>query len=176
MSSPPSLPLVKYIADAAVDDTLDLALRDLLSTCFTGPTDDVFRRRRYFREPPAHRWIMPAGPALAAHAAVHEKTVSCGGVEHSIGGIAEVCVHPGFRGRGCVRQLLSAVHPWLAARGFVHAVLFGQAAVYSSSGYFPVANLHMADSPSEPAAGAMAHPLGGAPWPCEAVLLHGPRF
>lgn len=173
------LPVPEYCADNAVDAALDLALRDLLAACFTGPNDRVFTQRRYFHEPPAHRWILRAGASLIAHVAVHEKIVTCGGAVQRIGGVAEVCVRPGFRGRGYVRHLLSAAHPWLAARGFAYAVLFGRTAVYLSSGYAPVTNLHPFDFSSGPTAakpGAMVRSLGPAAWPQEVVFLHGPRF
>ena len=41
------------IADDDVEAPLDLELRDLLSTCFKKPGDEIFRSRRYFTEMPS---------------------------------------------------------------------------------------------------------------------------
>ena len=166
--------------DAAVDAALDRELRGLLSTCFTKPQDVVFRERRHFKEPPAHRWLI-RGPdgLLAAHVAVHEKMVEIGGRGRPIGGIAEVCVHPDQRGRGHVRAMLAEIHAWLAAREVPFAVLFGDPRIYTSSGYVAASNLFLrADPPGAwaPATGAMVKPLLAEPWPAGEVHLAGPAF
>lgn len=168
------------MADADVGPAVDQALRDLLCVCFTKPHDAVFRARRYFKEPPAHRWIVRGrGTALLAHAAVHEREVECNGVRYSIGGIAEVCVHPDVRGQGLVRGLLTAIHPWLAAREVPFALLFGEPAVYQSSGYKKVDTLFVQceeDGQWECSTHAMARSLLSRPWPSERVRLIGSRF
>lgn len=55
--------------DRDVSDALDHELRALLSACFTDPDEDqVFSYRRYWKEPPAYRWIMRnSGGDLIAH-------------------------------------------------------------------------------------------------------------
>lgn len=171
---------VEYVADSAVTRALDHALRDLLSTCFTKPHDIVFRDRRYFKEPPRHRWIIRGeGHALIAHVAVHEKEVECAGEMLPVGGIAEVCVHPDHRGRGLVREMLTAIHAWLAARDVPFAVLFGESAVYKSSGYQKIANFYVKSEVSaewERSTHAMARALSSRPWPAGDVHLIGLRF
>lgn len=169
-----------YLADASVDDGLDRELRALLSLCFTGPQDVVFRDRRYFKEPPRHRWIVrdDAG-RLVAHVAVHEKMIEVGVRGRPIGGIAEVCVHPDHRGRGHVRAMLSDIHAWLAAREIPYAVLFGDPRVYASSGYIPAPNLMVLSETTgtwEASSHAMARPLLADSWPAGAVRLIGPGF
>ena len=172
----------EYLADQAVNDTDDRRLRDLLSRCFTKPQDAVFRDRRYFREPVPHRWVI-RGPdgAPIAHAGVHDKCVTAQGVTHRIAGIAEVCVHPDCRGRGYVRRMLEPIHAWAAGKGYPFAVLFGNPAVYQSSGYVPVHNLshgaetangHVRQQPSP----ALVRTLGDTPWPASPVCLPGPPF
>lgn len=171
--------VVEYVPDCEVDAALDRALRDLLSACFTKPGDEVFRERRYFREPYPHRWLIrdPAGRPIA-HLGVHEKSVVADARTLRIGGVGDVCVHPAHRGQGHVRRMLEAAHVWMAPRGFVFAVLFGDPAVYGSAGYTSVRNLEGED----PATGrrgsleAMMRPLGETPWPACAVRLVGSTF
>lgn len=173
------MPSILYLPDAAVDPELDLELRALLSACFIQPHHAVFRERRYFKHPPGHRWLMREADALVAHAAVHERQIEAAGWEVPIGGVAEVCVLPAFRGRGLVRLLLAAVHRDLADRVVAFAALFGDPAVYGSSGYHMPGNVFLgpnADGRWEPAPRALVHPLLHAPWPAGEVHLAGPAF
>jgi GNAT superfamily N-acetyltransferase len=137
---------VYYIADADVTAVLNTALISLLSTCFTKPEDRVFRTRRYFHEMPAHRFVVPGdtqrqsvSPAefsdLAAHLAVHDREITASGDRYRCGGIAEVAVAPGYRGRGLARRLLGSALEWMEERRFDFALLFGDPAVYKSSGF-----------------------------------------
>lgn len=171
---------VALIREADVDAALDVALRALLSTCFTKPQDVVFRERRWFREPPARRWLVrdAAGVAIA-NVSLHDKAVSVAGREIRIGGVAEVCVHPGHRGRGWVRALLADVHAWLRGEQVPFAVLFGSPDVYGSSGYRLVPNLLVRDDTTGewiPTPHGQAVALGSEPWPDGEVRLVGPRF
>ena len=173
---------VEYLPDFAVTETQDRALRDLLSTCFTKPQDIVFKTRRYFSEPPPHRWIVPGNNgALLAHIAVHDKQVQSGGRTYRIIGIAEVCVHPDGRGQGLVRLMLREIHAWATARGFDFGVLYGDPRFYSSSGYRNVDNFTHEEREADgrivrkPAA-VMVNPLGSTPWPTAPVHLPGPPF
>jgi len=175
-------PQVEYLPDASVDASLDAELRTLLTTCFTKPQDVVFRDRRYFYEPYPHRWVMrDAKRSIIAHAGVHQKAVEADGCRIRIGGLAEVCVHPEFRGKGFVKAMLACIHDWLIRREFDFAVLFGEPSIYQSSGYVEVNNLFhdevtatgekcKAQSP------AMVKELAGTPWPATEVYLPGPKF
>ena len=173
---------VTHVADETIDAAMDAELRGLLTTCFIGPHDDVFRTRRYFREPYRNRWIIRNDRGvLVAHAGVHEKRVEADGRIYLIGGVAEVCVHPAYRGRGYVRLLMQALDEWMASRGFHFAVLFGRREVYESSGYVQVQDLtHDAVENGKPAGRksvtAMVKPLGATPWPLGPVHLPGPTF
>ena len=177
-------PVVEYIADAAVDAELDRALRDLLSTCFTKPQDHVFRTRRYFNEPPAHRWLIrdEAG-TLVAQLAAHEKRLFTDDNRSlPIGGIAEVCVRPDHQGRGYVKPMLAAAHEWMGGAGFVFSLLSGNSRYYASSGYVPVDNLlRNAPGPAGEtrrvkAEGMLAVPLSNLAWPQGEIYLPGPSF
>lgn len=171
----------EYVADATVDAAMDARICALLSECFTKPQDVVFRTQRYFREPYPHRWVITTGQgALVAHAGVHEKRIVAGGKTYRTAGLAEVCVHPGHRGQGCVRTMLASIHEWLVPRGFEFAVLFGNPRVYGSSGYVAVGNLvHDSDAGvgmfRKPIS-CLARELTGIPWPATDVYLPGPMF
>ncbi len=180
MTMPPE---IHYRADAAFTTEDDAQLRHLLTTCFTKPQDQIFQQQRYFREPYAHRWVIPGPPpTLWAHVGLHLKEVRTREQGFPIGGICEVCVHPEVRGRGYVREMLKVVHAWEAAAGLPFSLLFGEPSVYQSSGYREVRNLVY-----HPQGGAwteeavvplpvMVRTLGEQPWPEETVFLPGPKF
>ncbi|MBN2088018.1 GNAT family N-acetyltransferase [candidate division KSB1 bacterium] len=173
---------IEYIKDTEVDEKLDLELRHLLSLCFIKAGDEIFKIRRFYKEPPAHRWYIRAEDGrLIAHTALHEKMVATAHQKIPIGGVAEVCVHPEFRGHGFVRSLLKEAHNWLSMNHFSFAVLFGNPKVYTSSGYFSISNLHLqkksedGDLLWEPKL-AMVCRLSDKNWPEEVVYLQGPDF
>jgi predicted N-acetyltransferase YhbS len=173
---------VEFVEDDQVDAELDRQLRDLLSVCFTKPGDHVFMERRYFRQLPQHRWIIRHDRgSLDAHVAVHDRVVTGPDGDFRIGGIAEVCVRPGHRGCGLVRAMLAAVHTWLREQGVPFAMLFGNPAVYSSSGYRPADNVYcLADENGvrvrKQACGALVRATGDRPWPDGDVDINGLTF
>jgi GNAT superfamily N-acetyltransferase len=180
---------IRYTRDRDVDDELNRALIELLSRCFTGPEDEVFRHRRYWKQPPQHRWYIPhpQGGSLTAHIAVHEKTLATETGELFCAGIAEVAVDPEYRGHGYAKRLLEHVHGWLADQQFDAAVLFGDPRIYRSSGY------RVAENPvryyddhagtwkeqrfADPAGGCfMYRMLRDVQWPDGTIDLRGPKF
>ena len=175
-------PQIEYLPDSSVDAALDAELRALLTTCFTKPQDAVFKDRRYFCEPYEHRWVIrDARRSIVAHAGVHQKAVEADGCSFRIGGLAEVCVHPDYRGRGFVKAMVACIDEWLIAHGYDFAVLFGEPYIYQSSGYVEVNNLlHDEVTPSgekyKAHESAMVKELAGIPWPTGEVYLPGPKF
>lgn len=173
---------VEYIRDLDVDTELDGKLRDLLSTCFTKSGDEVFREHRYYKEHPSHRWFVPHKEGrLIAHVALHEKVVVSSNQDIRVGGIAEVCVHPEFRGQGLVRQLLSKAHAWLRLNGYCFSLLFGKPQVYASSGYESVTNLFLKSKSDNgenkwAVIKAMVSQLSETEWPVDNVYLQGQTF
>ncbi len=171
-------PDIEYLPDDSVDDAVDLEIRSLLTRCFTRPQDVVFKKRRFFREPYPHRWVVrDQYGALAAHIGVHEKQIQADSAIFCVGGICEVCVHPDYRGKGYVRMMLQHIHGWLSERGFVFAILFGKPLIYGSSGYVQVTNLFngSGDKGWAPVAGMVCE-LSETPWPREKSRLPGPKF
>jgi GNAT superfamily N-acetyltransferase len=177
-------PPIQSFADSAVDATLDRELRTLLSTCFTKPQDHVFKVRRYFNEPPSRRWVIreESGP-LAAHLAVHDKRLLLAdGRSFRIGGIAEVCVHPAYQGRGYAKLLLAAARDWMIREGFLFSVLNGDPSYYSSSAYRPADNLYQESKDASgvtrrvKSTSALVATLSSLAWPEDEVCIPGPNF
>lgn len=173
---------IHYIKDAEVDAELDRKLRQLLSICFSKPGDEVFKSRRYYKEPPVHRWYIGGeNDNLIAHTALHEKIVVSSHQKIPIGGIAEVAVHPEFRGRGLVRRLLNEAHDWLRLNHYPFSLLFGNPQVYASSGYVTFSNLLVENKSTagvirwEPTE-VMVCCLSEMEWPAQPVSLQGPIF
>jgi GNAT superfamily N-acetyltransferase len=174
--------ILEDIDDADVSPSLDAELRTLFVTCFPR-NQDLFSQHRHYRQPPAHRWIVrdPAG-RLIAHACIHDKTLGSAAGDLHIGGVAEVCVHPDFRGHGLVRLLMPRIQTWLTERRFDFSVLFGKTEVYASSGYQNVDNPLRSLDPLtgqwavKPGEGTMILPLSTRPWPAGEIDLRGPAF
>jgi GNAT superfamily N-acetyltransferase len=171
---------VIYRRDEAITDQEDHELRELFFSCFS--YNPIFLARRYFRTPPAHRWLIKnkAGEIIA-HSALHERII---GTEHGdllIGGVAEVCVAAPHRGLGLAKRLLQSMDEWPKARGMAFTLLFGDPKVYLSSGYVPIENeLHTDDLLSyhwNPFGGtAMVKSHSPSPWPAGIIDLRGPTF
>jgi predicted N-acetyltransferase YhbS len=104
--------------------------------------------------------------------------MKAGGTTYRVAGICEVCVHPEARGRGLVKLMLATVHAALVAWCHDFALLFGDPAVYGSSGYEEVGNLfYDADGKrGRTRVPAMAHALTARAWPSTDVDLPGPKF
>ena len=184
MTNPP----IEYIADNSVDAALDEQLRTLLYTCFIG--HEGFKTQRFNIEMPQHRWIIREPSRIIAHVAMHDKKIGTSVGEFAIGGIAEVAVHPDFRGRGLVKLLLNAAHAALIQRHVPFSMLFGEQKYYASCGYLPVENpLRYFDHVKQEWLSsqleldkvtegeiAMVKPLGHTPWPTGAIDLRGPYF
>ncbi|PMK04243.1 GNAT family N-acetyltransferase [Vibrio sp. 10N.261.55.A7] len=134
----------EYIKDQDVSSDLDQKLRQLLSASFLNGNDpETFSRQRYYNECPQHRYLLWDNGNIAAHIAVHDKRIHIDDVEHTISGIAEVCVNREYRKQGLVKQLLERVLQDSKARGDAFSILFGEAKIYGSSGYVTMTNLQM---------------------------------
>ena len=176
------IPAIEYLPDSDVDAVLDEQLRSLFSTCFTGPHNERFKWQRFYSEMPQHRWLIREPGRVIAHAAMHDKSIGSAAGNFAIGGIAEVSVHPDFRGRGLVKQLLAAAHAAAAQRVVPFAFLFGNRDVYRSSGYVPVKNPLRFFDPDRNGCyvrlddTALVALLGPTPWPEGEIDLRGPIF
>lgn len=174
---------IKYLLDEQVDEVLDKRLRELLCACFSDP---CFRKGRYYREVPRHRWMVweegEMGERLVGHLAMHEKAVRIRETRYLVGGIAEVCVHPDLRGKGWVKALVEEVIRWTDGKGMTFLVLFGKTEVYRSSGFATVKNLFTEKEGDEGkviegTTGAMVRAVAGSDWPHEEpVFLLGNGF
>jgi predicted N-acetyltransferase YhbS len=174
--------MTKFLPDSAVDATLDAELRTLLSSCFTGPQDQVFRTQRYFHRPPALRWMRRDAQGLTVQVAAHDLTAAHAGGDIRFAGISEVCVRPDCRGQGLVRSLLLDVHRDLVTQKFAWAALLGKPAVYGSSGYHPTGQPLrylkqgvMVEEVIETFQVAQLDPTVGT-WPQGVLDLRGPLF
>ncbi len=170
------------VDDTRVDDALDAELRTLLSTCFTGPHNAVFRTQRHFRVPPLHRWLRRDATGLTVHLAAHDLNAAHAGGTIRFAGIAEVCVRPDCRGQGLVRAVLDEAHHELAAMGFHWAALFGKPEVYASSGYRatgqPIRHVDGGVIVEKAFPSFQVRALGPAAglWPDGVIDLRGPTF
>jgi len=182
---PPAASLLcfEHVREPDVSDSLDHELRELLSGCFPQPQNAFFRERRFATEMPRRRYLLRGEAGrLLGHVAVHDKVLSVGALELRVGGIAEVCVHASQRGQGHAKQLLDQAHQSLQEQGVPYALLFGEALLYTSSGYLPLtAPIRRFDPLTQTYETAVMRvalykPLAGQPWPEGPIDLRGPMF
>lgn len=173
-------PKVKFILDSDVNQDLNNRLIQILSVCF--PDQHVFTKQRYYKELPNYRWIIENKSEIIAHAALHKKEIITESNKIIIGGIAEVCVHPEYRGNGLVKLLLTHAHDFSIKEGFMFTMLFGDAKVYSSSGYKVIENkIKYLDHITklwkvENISDVMVKELATYMWPKGIIDLQGPTF
>jgi len=171
------------IEDAAVSSALDQDLRELLSLCFTQPHDTMFRHRRFYKTPPARRWLLRAPDGLlVAQVACHDKIVVSSGTQIITAGLSEVCTHPDHRRKGLARLLITACEAWAASHGYGCCLLFGDPSIYGPMGYIPCPELLSQvgdpDAPQRvPTQGGQIKFLGGNEHPsCNGLILIGEGF
>jgi GNAT superfamily N-acetyltransferase len=171
-------PTLIYLCDDLVDARLDAEIRELLCCCFTAPEHARFKTQRYFYGPYPHRLLLrSADGGLIGHLGIHERVLRSGELRFLCGGIADVCIHPAHRGRGLMKRLLNEAHDWMRARGCSFSVLFGDSAIYRSSGYRPVQLFLESPTPNLPQPlPALACALGAAAWPEPTPCLEGALF
>lgn len=171
---------VNYIKDSDVNEQMNAKLIKILSICFND--QPVFKEQRYFKEKPLHRWFIESDNSIIAHIAVHDKNILTEKGTIRIGGIAEVCVHPDYRGKGLVKKMLAVIHKWLQENDFSFAMLYGDADVYVSSGYSTIKNkIKFLDHVTkewkiETSKDAMIAPLKNDKWPDGLIDINGPTF
>jgi predicted acetyltransferase len=169
---------IQYLKDTDVSVELDKKIRTLLCNCFIKDQDTaIFKRQRYYNEMPKHRYILWDQDELIAHVAVHNKEVLINDVPYPICGIAEVCVHPGYRKQGMVKIILEKIHLARMEIGDAYSILFGDEEVYLSSSYRVVDNLKALDLNQEwnITGHTMVHVLNKK-WPEGEVKLVGIPF
>ncbi len=170
--------LIYYILDSQVSDSLDEALRKLISACFTKPEDIVFKTRRYFIDPPKHRWYcIDESRKILAHIAAHEKTILSQGEKMIVCGISEVCVEPDYRAQGYAKSILKDIHTFMKNEGIKFSLLSGEVGIYQSSGYRSIDNLVFRNRGKiEIFPKAMMTELNIEKWPTYEVFLEGSYF
>jgi predicted N-acetyltransferase YhbS len=174
---------VDYVLDARISAKEDAELRDLLSTCFVGPNDHVFKEHRHFVLVPQHRFLLRDDQGIIrGNIAVHDLTLGSTAGDLRVAGVAEVAVHPALQGQGLAKRMLAAVDLWAAAEAFPFAMLFGKPEIYGSAGYrlcgnqFRCLDKKTGESWEGPLDSAQYKPLAGGSWPQGVVDLRGPTF
>lgn len=174
---------IEWVADNSVSASDHSQLCALLCICFPDQSQ-LFSQRRYFNQIPAFRWFVknPAGQ-LVAHTALHIKDIGYQSQLITVGGIAEVCVHPLYRKKGWVKRMLKDISDWLIRRHLPFALLLGQEFVYRSSGFIKAQNrMRYIDAetgiPMEKKEhDLMVKPLSDQHWDHECLVdLNGPLF
>ena len=174
---------IVYRHDCTLTLAEDKSLRELFVLCFKRELT-YLERQRFFRELPPHRWIVEDDGNIIAHIAGYDKILGTRNGLLPVIGIAEVCTHPDYRGRGLARAILGEIHDWARDQGFDWSLLFGSRAIYGGSGYNRINNSIRAldyetgEWKIENLQYALARQLNesAAPWPQGTIDLRGPHF
>ncbi|MBM7037100.1 GNAT family N-acetyltransferase [Vibrio ulleungensis] len=174
---------VHYLRDTNISQFEDRQIRQLLRVCFNDDDQACIEERRFFFESPMHRFVIwdDSKQSLLAHAAFHEKKLYTASSSFVIGGVAEVAVAPTARGRGLVKQLVTAAEQKMLQLDIHHSVLFGDIEVYGSSGYIASERVHIL-SDRKPTSGkwvsvkTLHKTLSGRSWPDCTLYLAGKTF
>ena len=174
---------VSFVMDREVSLSLDRQLIELLSVCYSTTPDWLDRTKRHFKEIHEYRWfIQMDGAMVSAQVAVHDKVFGTEAGDVRTGGIAEVAVHPSWRGRRYVHLMLNEVEEFLRLSGVPFAVLFGDEKIYGSRGYRAEANpcryWDVFDNKFRITTelSLRVKPLGEKAWPAGLIDLRGPLF
>ncbi len=132
--------MIEFYSESDITDIDNKRLMELLQLCF--PMLECLKKSRFWLERSDFRWFIRNSDKIIANAVVHDKIFLSDEKKISIAGVAEVCVHPNYRGKGLGRELLSEIHSWAKDRGYSFAFLFGKTEIYQSSGYIQCNNLY----------------------------------
>jgi len=155
-------------------------LRELLQLSF--PMLKCFTTSPYWMEPPHYRWLIRNQDKIIANICVIDKAFLSGSNGISIAGIAYICIHPKFRRRGLVKNMLTEIHDWARNKGYPFAFLFGRTEIYQSSGHikskneFKYVNHRNNMEEVKQIDYALHALLQEEPWPESLIDIQGPRF
>jgi predicted acetyltransferase len=172
--------MIEFYNESDIADLDNKKLMELLQICF--PMLPCFLTNRFYVERSDFRWVVRSEDKIIANAVVHDKIFLSDNKRISIAGIAGVCVHPDYRGRGLLRQMLSEVHTWARNRHYSFAFLFGKNEIYRSSGYIQCNNefkfINHRNNIEEIKQIETAHyfSLGNKSWPTSLIDIQGPMF
>ena len=100
--------MIEFYSESDITDLDNKKLMELLQLCF--PMLKCFEKSRFYLERSDFRWFIRNNEKIIANAVVLDKIFLSDEKKISIAGVAEVCVHSTYRGKGSARELLSEIH------------------------------------------------------------------
>ena len=159
----------------------DAEIASLLARCFE--TD--FGGRSFFTQL-HHLRLVHRQSVIVGHMALVLRAVLLGDRLVTVAGLAEVATDPAHRGQGIAGALLQTAISEARSSPAAFLLLFGEAKLYASAGFQPVANKmayvvttgsRVARIVSDGDDSLMVLPLSGQAWPYASTLdLRGPVF
>ncbi len=101
---------------------------------------DSFGGRSFSRTRHHQRLVIREAGQIVAHVALQFRAVRLGGHLVNVAALAEVCTHPGHRGRGLAARLLQVAIDQARRSRAAHMLLFGTAGLYAAAGFVPADN------------------------------------
>ncbi len=114
----------EIIPEYHVDAKLDAAIKKTLCICFPHVADNFALSRKWHGSGPVYSIIVPQQNVIIAHLGVVDRTITIANRKHRVAGVQNVCVLPGYRGKGYSDAVLNAAMKEAERRGFEFGLLF----------------------------------------------------
>ncbi len=115
---------VRIIDECDITPELDAAIRKSLAICFPHRYEEFSRSRAIRNNIPSYTAVISDGEQALCQVAVMDRTISVGGEQVHVAGIANVFVMPEHRGKGLCDMALEAAMAEAKKRGFDFGLLF----------------------------------------------------
>jgi len=178
---------VRCVEERDFTDLLDRQVIALQRVAF--PQEEHFKMKRWVHTLPLphDRWFQAwAGHELAASVWLHHRTIHTPAGPCRVGGIANVCSDPAWRGEGAARACMRAAMDYMDASPDIDfGLLFCGAGVrrfYEALGWRDTTNRYLARIPGHDAAPihenaiVLRYDAGPTPWPDGDIDLNGPEW
>jgi predicted acetyltransferase len=176
---------VRIIDECDIAPELDAAIRKSLAICFPHRYEEFSRSRTIRNNVPSYTAVISDGEKALCQVAVMDRTISVGGEQPHVAGVANVFVMPEHRGKGLCDMALEAAMAEAKNRGFDFGFLFTYSPtdrIYARNGWFEIKDRKFVcvENGEESVLSAerikMYYPLENEDFPSGDVHLQGDRW
>lgn len=116
---------LRTIPEREMDSALDGRIRAMLCICFPKACEVFAKSRAWHGSAPSWTVIVEEDEGIVCgHLGIVDRVIQVGGKSLRVAGIQNVCVLPGWRGKGVATRVLEAAVKLMCDRGFDAGLLF----------------------------------------------------